>query len=92
MFSPQWSGCEAPCDEHGDRSEHQGHDDPGWAFDADRAPPGAEDHRACFATDFNEHRGTQTVEEGAEAIVRYALIAVDGPTGGFFDRDGAEPW
>jgi NAD(P)-dependent dehydrogenase (short-subunit alcohol dehydrogenase family) len=44
------------------------------------------------ATDFNQHRGTQTVEEGAEAIVRYALIPVDGPTGGFFDRDGAEPW
>ncbi|PWU25032.1 MAG: short-chain dehydrogenase, partial [Candidatus Rokuibacteriota bacterium] len=44
------------------------------------------------ATDFNQHRGTQTVEEGAEVIVRYALIAVDGPTGGFFERDGAEPW
>ena len=44
------------------------------------------------ATDFNEHRGTQTVEQGAEVIVRYALIPVDGPTGGFFDRDGAEPW
>ena len=44
------------------------------------------------ATDFNEHRGTQTVEEGAEAIVRYALIADDGPTGGFFDRGGTEPW
>jgi NAD(P)-dependent dehydrogenase (short-subunit alcohol dehydrogenase family) len=44
------------------------------------------------ATDFNEHRGTQTVEEGAEAIVRYALISSDGPTGGFFDRNGAEPW
>ena len=44
------------------------------------------------ATDFNEYRGTQSVEEGAEAIVRYALIPVDGPTGGFFDRDGAEPW
>ncbi len=44
------------------------------------------------ATDFNEHRGTQTVEQGAEAIVRYALIPIDGPTGGFFDRDGAEPW
>src|SRR6478735_276061 len=43
-------------------------------------------------TDFNEHRGTQTVEEGAEVIVRYAQIPVDGPTGGFFDRDGAEPW
>jgi NAD(P)-dependent dehydrogenase (short-subunit alcohol dehydrogenase family) len=44
------------------------------------------------ATDFNQHRGTQTVEEGAEAIVRYALINGDGPTGGFFDRNGAEPW
>ena len=44
------------------------------------------------ATDFNEHRGTQSVEKGAEAIVRYALIPGDGPTGGFFDRDGAEPW
>jgi NAD(P)-dependent dehydrogenase (short-subunit alcohol dehydrogenase family) len=44
------------------------------------------------ATDFNQHRGTQTVEEGAEAIVRYALIPVDGSTGGFFDRDGAVPW
>jgi hypothetical protein len=30
------------------------------------------------ATDFNQHRGKQTVEEGAEAIVRYALIPVDG--------------
>ena len=44
------------------------------------------------ATDFNEHRGTQTVEEGAEAIVRYALIPADGPSGGFFDRNGAAPW
>ena len=44
------------------------------------------------ATDFNRHRGTQTVEQGAEAIVRYALITPDGPTGGFFDRNGAEVW
>ncbi|HXO10725.1 MAG TPA: SDR family NAD(P)-dependent oxidoreductase [Solirubrobacteraceae bacterium] len=44
------------------------------------------------ATDFNGHRGTQTVEEGAEAIVRYALITGSGPTGGFFDRNGTEPW
>ena len=44
------------------------------------------------ATDFNQHRGTQSVEEGAETIVRYALIPADGPTGGFFDRNGAEPW
>jgi NAD(P)-dependent dehydrogenase (short-subunit alcohol dehydrogenase family) len=44
------------------------------------------------ATDFNDHRGTQTVEEGAEVIVRYALVASDGPTGGFFDSNGAERW
>jgi hypothetical protein len=44
------------------------------------------------ATDFNQHRGTQTVEEGAEAIVCYALITADGPTGGFFDRNGSKPW
>jgi NAD(P)-dependent dehydrogenase (short-subunit alcohol dehydrogenase family) len=44
------------------------------------------------ATDFNQHRGTQTVEEGAGAIVRYALVARDGPTGGFFDMNGAEAW
>lgn len=44
------------------------------------------------ATDFNDHRGTQTVEQGAEAIVRYARIAGDGPTGGFFDANGTEPW
>jgi NAD(P)-dependent dehydrogenase (short-subunit alcohol dehydrogenase family) len=44
------------------------------------------------ATDLNDHRGTQTVEEGARAIVRYALIGPDGPSGGFFDNNGSEPW
>jgi NAD(P)-dependent dehydrogenase (short-subunit alcohol dehydrogenase family) len=44
------------------------------------------------ATDFNAHRGTQTVEDGAETIVRYALTAPDGPTGGFFDANGAARW
>jgi NAD(P)-dependent dehydrogenase (short-subunit alcohol dehydrogenase family) len=44
------------------------------------------------ATDFNQHRGTQTVEQGAEAIIRYALVPPDGPTGGFFDRNGTEIW
>src|SRR6476620_1877886 len=44
------------------------------------------------ATDFNQHRGTQTVEQGAEAIVRYALVTPDGPTGRFFDRNGTEVW
>jgi len=44
------------------------------------------------ATDFNQHRGAQTIAQGAEAIVRYALINGDGPTGGFFDRNGVEVW
>ena len=29
---------------------------------------------------------------GRQAIIRYALITPDGPTGGFFDRNGAESW
>lgn len=44
------------------------------------------------ATDLNGHRGTQTVEEGAEIIVRMARIGPDGPTGGYFDAAGALPW
>jgi NAD(P)-dependent dehydrogenase (short-subunit alcohol dehydrogenase family) len=44
------------------------------------------------ATDFNGHRGTQTVEEGAEAIVRMAELDASGPTGTFVDRRGAVPW
>jgi NAD(P)-dependent dehydrogenase (short-subunit alcohol dehydrogenase family) len=43
-------------------------------------------------TDFNDHRGTQTVEEGAEAIVAMAQIGPDGPSGTFVDRHGAVPW
>lgn len=44
------------------------------------------------ATDLNGHNGFQSVAEGAEAIVRLATIPADGPTGGFFDRDGSTPW
>jgi NAD(P)-dependent dehydrogenase (short-subunit alcohol dehydrogenase family) len=44
------------------------------------------------ATDLNEHRGTQTVEEGAEIIVRMATVGADGPTGGYFDVRGTVPW
>jgi NAD(P)-dependent dehydrogenase (short-subunit alcohol dehydrogenase family) len=44
------------------------------------------------ATDLNGHRGTQTVEEGAEAIVRMAELDASGPTGTFVDRHGAVPW
>lgn len=43
-------------------------------------------------TDLNGNTGFQTVEEGAEIIVRMATVASDGPTGGYFDRDGVLPW
>lgn len=44
------------------------------------------------ATDLNHNTGTQTVEEGAEIIVRMAQIGPDGPTGGFFDANGPLAW
>jgi NAD(P)-dependent dehydrogenase (short-subunit alcohol dehydrogenase family) len=44
------------------------------------------------ATDLNGHRGTQTIDEGAEVIVRMAQTGPDGPTGGYFDRHGRVPW
>jgi len=44
------------------------------------------------ATDLNANTGTQTVEEGAEVIVRAALLGPDGPTGGYFSVDGTLPW
>jgi hypothetical protein len=44
------------------------------------------------ATDFNQHRGTQTVEEGTDAIVALATVGPDGPTGTFSDRNGTVPW
>ncbi|MFF1681615.1 SDR family oxidoreductase [Streptomyces sp. NPDC058256] len=44
------------------------------------------------ATDLNGHTGIQTVEQGAEIIVRMAQVGPDGPTGGYFDADGPMPW
>ena len=44
------------------------------------------------ATDLNAHRGAQTVEEGAEIIVRMAKVGADGPSGAFLDRHGTVPW
>ena len=44
------------------------------------------------ATDLNHHTGTQTVEEGAEIIVRMAQVVSDGPSGGYFDAHGPLPW
>jgi NAD(P)-dependent dehydrogenase (short-subunit alcohol dehydrogenase family) len=44
------------------------------------------------ATDLNEHQGAQTVEQGAEIIVRMARLGPDGPTGGYVDAAGSLPW
>lgn len=44
------------------------------------------------ATDFNDHRGTRTVEQGAREAVRLALLGDDGPTGTFSNEDGPLPW
>ena len=43
-------------------------------------------------TDLNHNTGTQTVEQGAEVIVRMALIGRDGPTGTFQSAAGPLPW
>jgi NAD(P)-dependent dehydrogenase (short-subunit alcohol dehydrogenase family) len=43
-------------------------------------------------TDFNNHRGTQSVTEGTDAIIHLATLPPDGPTGTFQDRNGAVPW
>ncbi|MCX4537520.1 SDR family oxidoreductase [Streptomyces sp. NPDC002596] len=43
-------------------------------------------------TDLNGNTGIQTVEQGAEIIVRMAQVGPDGPTGGYFDAEGALPW
>jgi NAD(P)-dependent dehydrogenase (short-subunit alcohol dehydrogenase family) len=44
------------------------------------------------ATDFNHHRGQKTVEQGAEIIVRMALLDGSGPTGTYVDEQGTVPW
>ncbi|MFE0102310.1 SDR family NAD(P)-dependent oxidoreductase [Streptomyces sp. NPDC059009] len=43
-------------------------------------------------TDLNGNTGVQTVEQGAEIIVRMAQAGADGPTGGYVDARGTLPW
>jgi NAD(P)-dependent dehydrogenase (short-subunit alcohol dehydrogenase family) len=43
-------------------------------------------------TDLNGNTGRQTVEQGAEIIVRMAQVGPDGATGGYFGVEGALPW
>jgi NAD(P)-dependent dehydrogenase (short-subunit alcohol dehydrogenase family) len=44
------------------------------------------------ATDLNDHRGTQTIPQGASEAIRLALLPDDGPTGTYSDRRGVVPW
>jgi NAD(P)-dependent dehydrogenase (short-subunit alcohol dehydrogenase family) len=44
------------------------------------------------ATDFNQHRGTQTVTEGTDAIVTLATEGPEAGTGRFIDRFGPVSW
>lgn len=49
------------------------------------------------ATDFNNHRGTGSVQEGGTRIAKYAMIGPDGPTGKFIAEEynpqaGETPW
>ena len=49
------------------------------------------------ATDFNNHRGTGTVEEAGNRVAKYAVIDDDGPTGKFVSEEtnpetGEIPW
>jgi NAD(P)-dependent dehydrogenase (short-subunit alcohol dehydrogenase family) len=44
------------------------------------------------ATDLNNHRGYQTIPQGAAAAIRLALLPNDGPTGSFFSASREEPW
>ena len=43
-------------------------------------------------TDLNGNTGVQTVEQGAEIIVRMAQLGPDGPTGTYADAEGTLPW
>ncbi|WP_163420386.1 SDR family NAD(P)-dependent oxidoreductase, partial [Escherichia coli] len=44
------------------------------------------------ATDLNGHAGPLSVAEGAAVAIQLATLGPDGPTGGFFNAAGPEPW
>jgi NAD(P)-dependent dehydrogenase (short-subunit alcohol dehydrogenase family) len=44
------------------------------------------------ATDFNGHNGNQTIEEGAEIIIRLARVDQTGPTAQYLSLTGTMPW
>ncbi|MCB1303793.1 MAG: SDR family oxidoreductase [Leptospiraceae bacterium] len=50
-----------------------------------------------IATDFNNFRGTGTVQEAADRVIKLAMLGPDGPSGQFFSEEhdpvhGSIPW
>jgi NAD(P)-dependent dehydrogenase (short-subunit alcohol dehydrogenase family) len=58
----------------------------GTNFKINSAAPG------YTATDLNQYKGTQTVEQGAKPIVKFATLDQNGPTGKFSDIDTELAW
>ena len=44
------------------------------------------------ATDLNQFKGTQTAEQAAKVIVKYATLDNNGPTGKYFNKEGEMAW
>ena len=44
------------------------------------------------ATDLNQYIGTQSVEQGASVIVKYATLDKNGETGKFYNEEGETAW
>ena len=45
-----------------------------------------------IATDLNNNESNRTVEQGARVVIDLATIENDGPSGGFFNDEGAVAW
>ncbi|MEV4176064.1 SDR family oxidoreductase [Nonomuraea sp. NPDC049709] len=45
-----------------------------------------------LATDLNGFQGVRSPDQGARAVVHWAMVGDDGETGGFFDENGRVPW
>lgn len=65
------------------------------AFAVELEPTGIKVNAAApgfTATDFNNFKGTRSVQQAAREPVRLALLGPEGPTGTFSDEDGPLPW
>jgi NAD(P)-dependent dehydrogenase (short-subunit alcohol dehydrogenase family) len=58
----------------------------GTAFKVNMVNPGH------TKTDFNNQRGTGTVEAAASLLAHFAMLPADGPTGKYYGPCGEQPW